>query len=112
MDLIAETPATGILIKNNWGDAKQYIVTCECGQSDHDHAVFVESDESGITVTTYTTGKTNWWSRTRWHHIWTLLTKGYIKYECSLIMNRQQAMNYASILHHAVEDVEQFRKAK
>ena len=112
MDLKPETPATGILIKNNWGDAKQYIVTCECGQSDHSHEIFVEADESGITVTTYTTQKTNWWSLTRWHHIWTLLTRGYIKYEASLIMNRQQAMNYAAILHHAVEDVEEFRKAK
>ena len=57
MDLKPETPATGILIKNNWGDAKQYIVTCECGQSDHSHEIFVEADESGITVTTYTTQK-------------------------------------------------------
>jgi hypothetical protein len=112
MALTPESPATGILIKNNWGDAKMYKVTCECGQSDHDHEVFVESDETGVTVTTYTTGKTDFWSRTRWHHIWTLLTRGYIKYESSLIMNRQQAMNYATILHHAVEDVEEFRKSQ
>jgi hypothetical protein len=112
MALTPETPATGILIRRDWGDAKIYQVTCECGQDDHDHEVFVEAEDSSVTVTTYTIGKTNFWSLTRWHHIWTLLTKGYIKYESSLIMNRQQAMNYATILHHAVEDVEQFRKSK
>jgi hypothetical protein len=107
-----ETPATGVLIKNDWGDAKQYQVVCECGQDDHSHNIFVESDETGVTVTVYTVGKTNWWSRTRWHHIWTLLTKGYVKHECSLIMNRQQALNYATILKQAVADVEQFRKTR
>ena len=112
MALTPETPATGILIRRDWGDAKIYQDTCECGQDDHDHEVFVEAEDSSVTVTTYTVGKTNFWSLTRWHHIWTLLTKGYIKYESSFIMNRQQAMNYATILHHAVEDVEQFRKSK
>jgi hypothetical protein len=108
----AENPANGILIKNDWGDSKQYKVTCECGQDDHNHEVFVEADECGITVTSYTIQKSNWWSRTRWHAIWTLLTKGYVKYEASLIMNRQQAINYATILQNAVEDVEKFRKSK
>jgi hypothetical protein len=112
MALTPETPATGILIKNNWGDTKQYKVTCECGQSDHDHEVFVESDETGVTVTTYTVGKTDFWSRTRWYHMWILLTQGYIRYESSLIMNRQQATNYATILQDAVKDVEEFRKAR
>jgi hypothetical protein len=83
---------------------------CQCGQDDHDHDIFIEADESGVTVTVYTTGKTNWWSQTRWYHIWRLLTTGYIKYESNIVMDRQQAMNYATILHHAVEDVELFRK--
>jgi len=112
MIMKAEKPARGVLIKNDWGDAKQYKVVCECGQDDHNHDIFVEADESGVTVTVYTTSKTNWWSRTRWHHIWRLLTKGYIKYESNIIMDRQQAMNYATILQDAVEDVEEFRKAK
>jgi hypothetical protein len=107
-----ETPATGVLIKNDWGDTKQYRVVCECGQDDHGHDIFVESDKTGVTVTVYTVGKTNWWSRTCWHHIWTLLTKGYVKYECNLMMNRQQALNYATILKQAVADVEQFRKTR
>ena len=112
MDLTPEQPATGILIKHDWGPVRHYMVTCACGQDDHDHEVFVEADESGITVTTYITGKSNWWSKTRWHAIWTLLTQGYVKHESSLIMNQQQAVNYAAILQSAATDVEQFRKSK
>lgn len=107
-----ENPATGILLRRSYGDAVIYRVICECGQTDHDHEVWVEAEESDITVTTYTTQKTNFWSLTRWQLIWTLLTQGWVKYEASLTMNRQQALNYATILQQAVTDVEQFRKTQ
>ena len=38
MDLKAETPATGILKRHDWGDTKVYQVVCECHQPDHEHA--------------------------------------------------------------------------
>jgi hypothetical protein len=46
----------------------------------------------------------------RWQKIWTLLTRGYIEYEGSIIMTQQQAINYAETLKKAVEDVETFKK--
>lgn len=106
----AEKPAQGILKKNDWGDAKSYKISCDCGSDDHMHNVWVEADESDITVTTYTMQKTNFWSMARWHHIWTLLTKGYVEYEASIIMSQQQALNYAETLKSAIADVETFRK--
>jgi hypothetical protein len=109
MTLRAQTPAEGILIHKDWGNSRYYSVTCECLCADHTHHVFVDADESGITVTTHTTQKTQFWSTNRWRTIWTLLTKGYVDYEASLIMTEQQAMNYASTLHHAVEDVTKFK---
>lgn len=112
MALIPETVATGILKRNDWGDSKVYQVTCECGQADHDHTVWIEATESGVEVHVYVTIKTNFWSRTRWLHMWQLLTQGHVKTETMLGMNQQQAHNYASALHHAVEDVEQFRKTQ
>jgi len=112
MALKPEKPATGILIKNTWGDAKRYQVVCDCGQGDHDHDVWVEANECDVGVEIYVTAKSNFWSRTRWHHIWQLLTQGYIRCETVVSMNRQQALNYATILHQAVEDVEQFRKTR
>jgi len=110
--MIVQTPAEGIMKTNDWGDSKVYRVTCNCGASDHDHHVWVEADDHEISVTIYTTNKTNFWSKTRWYHIWTLLTKGYIDSESTVIMDRQQALNYAETLKSAIEDVNTFRNTR
>jgi hypothetical protein len=107
--LKAETPAEGILKTNEWGDSKVYRVSCECGASDHDHHLWVEADEQNISVTIYTNLKSNWWSKTRWHAIWTLLTKGYVETEATILMREQQALNYAETLKSAVKNVKAFR---
>lgn len=108
----AETAAQGILKRSEWGDSKSYQITCECGDANHDHNVWVEADDVNVTVTVYTTAKTKWWSASRWATIWTLLTKGYVEHEADIIMNKQQALNYAETLKKAVKDVEEFRKAR
>ena len=112
MDLISQMPAEGIMKTNDWGNSKVYRVACNCGDENHNHNVWVEADGYDITVTIYTTGKTNWWSKTRWYHIWTLLTKGYIDTESAVCMSGQQALNYSETLKNAIDDVEQFRKNK
>ena len=112
MKLAPQEPAEGILKQGEWDDARSYTVPCTCCGTDCEHNVWVESDVSGVTVTTYTKQKTNWWSRTRWYHIWTLLTRGYVEYEASIIMTRQQAFNYADALNRAVTDVDEFRKKR
>ena len=106
----AQTPAEGILKRRDWGDTKTYTVTCDCGCADHAHNVWVEADETGITVNTYTQLKTNFWSMNRWQHIWRLLTRGYVEYEASTIMSEQQALNYAETLKSAIADVKAFKK--
>jgi hypothetical protein len=107
--IIAQTPAEGILKHNDWGDSKVYRVTCECGSSDCDHNVWVEADDTGVNVTIYTTSRTNFWSKTRWYHIWTLLTKGYIDTQSTVCLKRQGALNYAETLKSAIVDVDTFR---
>ena len=107
-----QIPAEGIMKTNDWGDSKVYRVACNCGDENHNHNVWIEVDEHDIQVTIYTTGKTNFWSKTRWYHIWTLLTKGYIDSESTVIMDRQQALNYAETLKSAIEDVNTFRNAR
>ena len=106
----AQTPADGIMKTNDWGEAKSYKIQCLCGDSDHAHNVWVEADELGVTVTTHTMIKSKWWSMNRFQTIWELLTKGYVEYEGSVIMTRQQALNYAETLKSAIADVETFRK--
>jgi hypothetical protein len=105
-----QIPAEGILKTNDWGDSKVYRVACECGDDSHNHNVWIESEDTGIVVIVYTTSKTNFWSKTRWYHMWTLLTKGYIDTESSVHLTKQQALNYAETLKSAIIDVEDFRK--
>ena len=107
--IVKQTPAEGIMKTNDWGDSRVYRIACNCGDENHNHNMWVEADEHDIQVTIYTTGKTNYWSKTRWYHIWTLLTKGYVDTESSVHMNRQQALNYAETLKNAITDVETFR---
>ena len=108
----AEKPAEGILSRHAWGDAKRYTVTCECGSSECEHNVWVEADETGVSVITYTQQKTKWWELNRWQKMWTLLTKGYIEYEAVIVMTKQQALNYAEVLKTSIADVEQFQAVR
>ena len=105
-----QIPAEGIMKTNDWGDSKVYRIACNCGDENHNHNMWVEADDCDIQVTIYTTGKTNYWSKTRWYHIWTLITKGYIDTESSVHLTKQQALNYAETLKSAIIDVEDFRK--
>jgi len=105
-----QIPAEGILKHNDWGDSKVYRVACECGDESHNHNVWIEAEDTGVVVTVYTTNQTNFWSKTRWYHIWTLISKGYIDNESSVHLTKQQALNYAETLKSAIIDVEDFRK--
>ena len=108
----AQTPAEGILKRGQWGDSMTYQVVCRCHDSNHDHNVWVEADDTGVNVTTYTQQKSKWWTLNRWQKIWTLLTRGYIEYEATIIMREQQALNYAETLKTAIKDVVKFREDK
>jgi len=108
----AQIPAEGIYKHKEWGDSVMYGVPCECTDPNHQHNVWIEADETGVTVTTYTQQKTKWWEFNRFKIIWTLLTKGYVEYEASLIMSEQQALNYSETLKKAVANVRQFKSPK
>jgi hypothetical protein len=108
----AQIPAEGIYKHREWGDSVMYSVACECTDPTHQHDVWIEADDSGVTVTTYTQQKTKWWELNRFKIIWILLTKGYVEYEANIIMTEQQALNYAETLKKAIADVQKFRKPK
>lgn len=107
-----QKPAEGILKRNEWGDAILYQVSCECHDPNHDHNVWVEADDHRVTVTTYTTQRSKFWSVSRWWTIWTLLTRGYVEYEANIIMTKQQSLNYAETLKQAIKDIEKFSEEK
>ena len=110
MDLIAETPARGILKVNEWGSSKMYKVVCECGSDDCTHTLDIEAEDTGVTVTIYTKTRTNFWSISRWKHIWTLLVKGHVDFETNIHLSEQSALNYGQTLIQAVQDVKNFKK--
>lgn len=109
-ELTLQTPAEGVLKRNNYGDAITYQVVCECQDANHDHNVWVEADDHRVTVTTYTTQKSKCWSLNRWQTIWRLLTRGYVEYEANIIMTEQQTLNYAETLKKAIQDVKNFKQ--
>lgn len=135
----AETPATGIMKKADYGDAIQYEIECECGSKDHYHLVWIEADEVGVAVNIFIESTTDYWTeyvnqssrtkndflyRARWNLayivnetlrrtklIWTVLTKGYVNYHSNIILNQQQAVNYAEAIKKALRDVERFKNS-
>ena len=105
-----ETPAQGILRINDWGSSKMYQAVCQCGDLNHTHTIDIEADDSDVTVYIYTNTKTNFWSKDRWSHIFKLLFTGYVSRESTIILSKQAALNYASVLQSAIKDVETFRE--
>lgn len=132
-----QEPAEGIMKTNDFGNSKWYKVVCGCGQSDHDIDFEVEADETGVTVNTYVTAKTDYWTEsikkrydidnpylqeldwalkdiwnglvTRLKLTWTVWTKGYVRCETTIVMSEQQALNYAETLKSASKDVKTFQ---
>jgi hypothetical protein len=101
-----ETPATGITKLQEWDSSVMFRVTCDCTAPDCQHTVDVEVEDNFVTVTTYTTQSVNLWSKSRWQHIWQLLTTGKLEYEAAILMSKQVALNYAAALQAAVKDIE------
>ena len=132
--MITQVPAEGILKLKDWKDAKMYKIACECTDSTHDHVIWVESDNSNVTVTIYTTQQSvGWWKESLEHDydidnrflswvsrtykdIWnSLITRiritaeiwirGSIKYESTICLSKQQALNYAETIKKSINDV-------
>lgn len=134
----AESPAVGIMKTNDFGDSKFYKVVCGCGQPDHDVNFEVEAADTGISVNTYITAKSDHWNETvgkkydidnnwlqewdwfwkdlvngfvcRLKMTWAIWTQGYIKTESTIAMTEQQALNYAETIKSAIQDVKDFKK--
>ena len=133
-----QTPAEGIMKTGEFGHSKFYKVVCSCGQPDHDINFEVEATDIDVSVNTYITVKTDYWSEsvkkrydidnpylqeldwtlkdgvngliTRLKLTWTVWIKGYIKTESTIAMTEQQALNYAETLKSAIQDVKDFKK--
>ncbi len=102
-----ECPAEGVLKKSGFDDQRRFMVACQCETPKCHHEVNVEiSNHREVYVTIYSTLRTKW-NVPMWKLIWKLLTRGYIEYEESIVLTKQQAINYAAALTTAVNELSQ-----
>ena len=105
-EIIPQTPAKGVLMMTDYGTSKMYKAVCHCLSDSCSHTIDVEQDGDFVVVTIYTEQKTNFLEKSRWKHIWQLLTRGQATFETSIIMDKQVALNYASTIQCAIKDIE------
>jgi hypothetical protein len=135
----AETPATGIMKKAEFDNAVWYEVMCDCGSPDHNHSVWVEADEEigEVVVHIHAESTTDCWTtylaenrkidneflfQTWWRFAYIInetirrgklilgiLFRGYVKYESTVILNEQQALNYAETLKKSISNVKKLK---
>ncbi len=130
MNLNPQEPAQGIMLDNSYSNAKYYTVSCTCGNPHDQIKLEVGSEDGVIDVHVWTTVKTDWWQQawpiedrdySTWRYhvkyavnavtsrakiIWRILTKGYVKMESWTILNQQQALNLAWVLHENVKKLQ------
>jgi hypothetical protein len=136
--MIPQTPAEGVLLNKNYGDAASYTVACDCTDPTCSHQLWIEAEDHFVSVHLCTTQTTNHWSRiveprytiknkilTNLNWFWTdvingtarklkitydIWVKGIIKYESCILLTEQQAINYANLLITAVQRVQLEKK--
>ena len=138
----SQIPAEGISVTHKFEDSIFYKVDCQCGNPDDaiDFEIEIAPSVNDIIVNQYTTQKTNWWTNfvtprydidneyvqgLNW--LWAglvnglatrlRLTKniwwdGYVKYESTTVLSKQQALNYADALKKGVLHLEKVQKSK
>ena len=136
----AQIPAVGIMKIGDWGHSKMYRISCDCSNPDHDLTVEVEADDFGVNVNTFATIKTDYWSESikvnnaiendvlqdiEWTFkgfvnsfirkvklTWDIWARGYVQAETTITMSEQQAINFATTLRSAINDVKEFKEAR
>lgn len=138
----SQKPAEGISITYRFEDSVFYKVDCQCGGPDNAIEFEIEIDPSvqEIMVNQFTTQKTDWWTEVvaprydidneyvqglNW--LWTglinglyrrlCLTKniwwdGYVRYESTTVLSKQQALNYADALRQGIQQLESADRSK
>lgn len=103
-----QKPSEGILLINDFVDAKSYRIVCDCGSNNHDVDMWIEvskdNDIKSVDLTFYVVTRNKYWEnwRQRLDMIFDILFKGQTKQEHTLILNQQSAINLANTI---IEDV-------
>lgn len=109
----AQTPAVGISIDKDFGDAKIFNVECDCSADDHAVKMWIEvqrdKDIPDVEISFYVTT----WTREFWKDwparlraVWDILVKGVHKQEHHMLLGKQSAINFATAILDTVKDLE------
>jgi len=110
--LKAQTPAQGISLDNDFGDAKVFNVECDCTSDDHAVKMWIEvqrdADIPDVEVSFYVTTWTPIWAgwSQRLKAVYDILVNGVHKQEHHMILNKQSALNFAAAIESTVKELE------
>lgn len=106
-----QTPAQGISIDKDFGDAKIFNVECDCTSDDHAVKMWIEvqrdQDIPDVEVSFYVTTWTPLWKGwlQRLQAVYDILVKGVHKQEHHMILSKQSALNLAKVIEKTVSDL-------
>ena len=125
-----QPPAIGIMKIMDTNSCKGYKIDCDCHFDDHSITTFISSEYYDISMETYITAAVLWdnpysfktssiWLYSIYYSIAARLysfykklkiTKelwinGYVKYEHTILMNKQQAYNFAETIKQTIEEL-------
>lgn len=113
----AQTPAQGISIDKDFGDARVFNVECDCSSDDHAVKMWIEvqrdADVPDVEVSFYvTTWTREFWKDwpARFRAVYDILVKGVHKQEHHMLLNKQSALNFAAAIESTVKELEAANK--
>ena len=109
----SQKPAKGIMLTNEWKDAKSFHIECDCSATDHAVQMWIEVQRDPIIpdvelsfyVTTWTREFWKDWP-TRLRAVWDILVKGVHKQEHHMLLNKQSALNLAEAINSTVKELD------
>ena len=108
----SQKPANGIMLTNDWKDAKSFHIECECTDPDHAVDMWIEVDQdedlsNTVNVSFYVKTTNVFWKKgyNRFRAAWDILTKGVHQQEHHLILHRQAALNMANAITRTVKEL-------
>jgi hypothetical protein len=107
-----QTPAAGIMMTNDFGKSKSFVIGCKCGGTEHmvNMWIEVEGDEytSDVQVSFYVEPELSIWDSgfKRLRVLWDLLVRGTHKQSHEMILDKQSAINLANTIASVVTEME------
>jgi hypothetical protein len=109
----AQTPAQGISIDKDFGNAKVFNVECDCSADDHAVKMWIEvqrdPDIPDVEVSFYVTTWTPLWKGwpQKLKAVYDILVNGVHKQEHHILLNKQSALNFAEAIKDTVKELEE-----